>query len=229
MSSPWPPTLGATNLSSSNLPIPDPAAFRALTAQLDRFPALVFAGETTDLKRQLASVSNSDAFLLQGGDCAESFAEFSSDNIRDLFKVILQMAAVLTFAGRRPVAKVGRVAGQLVKPRSKPEETRDGESLHSYRGYIVNAIEFNGPARAPDPQRMLQSHNQSAATLNIVRALAQGGLADLHNVGEWMVGVINDPHLTERYDSHCDPRLNADQALELAFLVAATLRDHAST
>ena len=128
------------------------------------------------------------AFLLQGGDCAESFAEFSANNIRDTFRVLLQMAVVLTFGAAMPVVKVGRMAGQFAKPRSRRYRDRDGVTLPSYRGDIVNGIEFTAAARAPDPQRMIQAYSQSAATLNLLRAFAQGGYADLHNVHRWNAG-----------------------------------------
>ena len=153
--------------------------------KLASYPPLVFAGEARKLKAQLAEVAEGRAFLLQGGDCAESFAEFSADNIRDTFKVMLQMAVVLTFSAKCPVVKIGRMAGQFAKPRSAPTETVDGVELPSYRGDIVNGFEFTDAARVPDPERMLQGYLQSAATLNLLRAFSQGGYADITRVHSW--------------------------------------------
>ena len=144
-----------------------------------RFPPLVFAGEARNLKKALARVAKGEAFLLQGGDCAESFAEHGANNIRDFFRVFLQMAVVLTYAGAVPVVKIGRIAGQFAKPRSSPTEKIDGVELPSYRGDIVNDIAFTKEARIPDPQRQLMAYRQSAATLNLLRAFATGGFANL--------------------------------------------------
>jgi len=163
-------------------------------------PPLVFAGEARKLKAHLARVSEGKAFLLQGGDCAESFAEFSANNIRDTFKVLLQMAVVLTFAASCPVVKVGRMAGQFAKPRSEPTETQDGVALPSYRGDIVNNIEFLPESREPDPDRMVQAYNQAAATLNLLRAFAQGGFADLHQVHQWNLDFVDDSPQGEEYE-----------------------------
>jgi len=138
--------------------------------ELSKYPPLVFAGEVRQLKASLADVVNGKAFLLQGGDCAESFAEFNAVNIRDMFKVMLQMAVVLTFAGGCPIVKVGRLAGQFAKPRSSDYEEMDGLKLPSYRGDIINDIEFTEEARIPNPKRMLKAYNQSAATMNLLRA-----------------------------------------------------------
>ncbi|HYM03407.1 MAG TPA: 3-deoxy-7-phosphoheptulonate synthase, partial [Stellaceae bacterium] len=159
---------------------PDEAALRAVEATLRRRPPLVFAGEARRLKQALGEVAEGRAFLLQGGDCAESFAEFHPDNIRDTFRVLLQMAVVLTYGAACPVVKVSRMAGQFAKPRSADNETQGGVTLPSYRGDIVNGMEFNAAARRPDPQRMVEAYSQSAATLNLLRAFAQGGYADLH-------------------------------------------------
>ena len=178
---------------------PDAEALEAVEKQLQRMPPLVFAGEARNLKRQLGRVAEGQAFLLQGGDCAESFAEFHPDNIRDTFRVLLQMAVVLTFGATLPVVKVGRLAGQFVKPRSEPTETVGAETLPSYRGDMVNGIEFTAAARAPDPDRLLQGYNQSAATLNLIRAFAQGGYADLHKVHQWNLGFVDDSPLAEQY------------------------------
>ncbi len=176
----------------------DEAALQAVEAQLAKYPPLVFAGEARTLKRKLADVSRGNAFLLQGGDCAESFSEFSADNIRDTFKVMLQMAMVLTFGAKVPVVKIGRVAGQMAKPRSAPTEVRDGVELPSYRGDIVNGFDFTPEARIPDPQRMLQAYTQAAASLNLLRAFSTGGFADVHRVHAWTLG-FTDHEDAERY------------------------------
>ncbi len=173
---------------------PDPAALVEVEATLGGFPPLVFAGEARNLTAKLAEVADGRAFLLQGGDCAESFAEFHPDKIRDTFKVLLQMAVALTFGAQLPVIKMGRLAGQFAKPRSAPTETIDGVELPSYRGDIINGMEFDAAAREPDPRRILQAYSQAAATLNLVRAFAQGGYADLHRVHSWNMGfVVNSP------------------------------------
>lgn len=178
---------------------PDPQALAEVEKQLASFPPLVFAGEARSLKRALARVSAGEAFLLQGGDCAESFAEHGADNIRDFFRVILQMAVVLTFAAASPVVKVGRIAGQFAKPRSSPTEKRGGKELPSYRGDIVNGIEFTEEARRPDPRRQIEAYRQSAATLNLLRAFAQGGYANLGSVHKWMLGSLKDSPQSRRY------------------------------
>ncbi len=163
----------------------DQAALARATDTLTGYPPLVFAGEARALTAELAKVSEGKAFLLQGGDCAESFAEFHPNNIRDTFRVLLQMAVVLTFASKLPTVKVGRMAGQFAKPRSSDIEEIDGVSLPSYRGDIINDIEFGAEGRAPDPERMIKAYNQSAATLNLLRAFSQGGYANLHQVHAW--------------------------------------------
>jgi 3-deoxy-7-phosphoheptulonate synthase len=178
---------------------PDAAALQNVEEQLAGFPPLVFAGEARKLKRALAKVSAGEAFLLQGGDCAESFAEHSADNIRDFFRLFLQMAVVLTFAGGSPVVKVGRVAGQFAKPRSASTESVDGVELPSYRGDIVNDIAFTPESRTPDPQRQLSAFRQSAATLNLIRAFATGGYANLENAHRWMLGFVKDSPQSSRY------------------------------
>jgi len=183
---------------------PDPAALAEVEARMATYPPLVFAGEARKLKKQLAAVANGEAFLLQGGDCAESFSEHGADNIRDFFRVFLQMAVVLTFAGAQPVVKVGRIAGQFAKPRSSENETRDGVTLLSYRGDIINGTEFTEAARVPDPARQEMAYRQSAATLNLLRAFAQGGYANLENVHKWMVGFISDSPQAERYKALAD-------------------------
>jgi 3-deoxy-7-phosphoheptulonate synthase len=178
---------------------PDPQALAEVESQLAGYPPLVFAGEARKLKRQLAKVAAGEAFLLQGGDCAESFAEHSADNIRDFFRVFLQMAVVLTFAGASPVVKVGRIAGQFAKPRSAPTETIDGVELPSYRGDIVNDFDFTETARVPDPARQIMVYRQSAATLNLIRAFATGGYANLENAHRWMLGFLKDSPQSSRY------------------------------
>ena len=171
---------------------PDAAALRVVEAQLSRMPPLVFAGEARKLKRELGKVAAGEAFLLQGGDCAESFAEFSADNIRDTFKVILQMAIVLTWGAKLPVVKIGRVAGQFAKPRSAATEVVGGQELPSYRGDIINGFDFTADARIPDPARMLQAYTQAAASLNLLRAFASGGFADMHRVQSWISGFTEE-------------------------------------
>jgi 3-deoxy-7-phosphoheptulonate synthase len=177
----------------------DQKALEAVETRLKTHPPLVFAGEARNLSAQLAQVCQGKAFLLQGGDCAESFAEVHPDIIRDTFRVLLQMAVVLTYAAAMPVVKVGRIAGQFAKPRSDDTETRDGVTLPSYRGDIVNAMEFTAEARANDPQRLMQAYAQAAATLNLLRAFASGGYADLHNVHRWTLGFIAGSPSSERY------------------------------
>lgn len=167
---------------------PDLDAVRAVEARLAQLPPLVFAGETRKLKRALGEVAEGRAFLLQGGDCAESFSEFSADNIRDTFKVLLQMAVVLTWGAKLPVVKIGRMAGQFAKPRSAPTEVVNGVELPSYRGDIINGFEPTAEARVPDPNRMLQAYTQAAATLNLLRAFSTGGFADMHRVQSWISG-----------------------------------------
>ncbi len=183
---------------------PDPDALRAVEAQLSGFPPLVFAGEARKLKRALAKVAAGEAFLLQGGDCAESFAEHSADNIRDFFRVFLQMAVVLTFAGSSPVVKLGRIAGQFAKPRSSPTERIGEVDLPSYRGDIVNDNAFTAEARRPDPRRQIEAYRQSAATLNLLRAFATGGYANLDNVDRWMLGFSKDSAQSSRYRELAD-------------------------
>jgi len=190
---------------------PEAAALAEVEKQLATFPPLVFAGEARELKAKLARVAQGDAFLLQGGDCTESFAEHRADAIRDFFRVFLQMAIVLTYAGGSPVVKLGRVAGQFAKPRSSPTEVQNGKELPSYRGDIVNGIEFDETARVPDPNRMLMAYRQSAATLNLIRAFAQGGYANLEHVHQWNLGFVKDSPAGHRYQ-------------ELAEHIAETLR-----
>ena len=183
---------------------PDAGALADVEAQLATFPPLVFAGEARNLKKSLARVAKGEAFLLQGGDCAESFAEHGANNIRDFFRVFLQMAVVLTYAGALPVVKVGRIAGQFAKPRSSPTEKIDGKELPSYRGDIINDIAFTESARTPDPQRQLMAYRQSTATLNLLRAFATGGYANLASVHQWMLGFLKDSPQSRRYKELAD-------------------------
>jgi len=178
---------------------PDPARLEAVEKELRGLPPLVFAQEIRNLKQSLAKVSQGEGFLLQGGDCAESFSEFSANKIRDTFKVLLQMAVVLTFAGRRPVTKIARMAGQFAKPRSAEYEDVDGVSLLSYRGDIINSASASAAARIADPERMLRAYNQSASTLNLLRAFAQGGFADLHQVHRWNMSFVEASPSKQRY------------------------------
>ncbi|MFZ0559235.1 MAG: 3-deoxy-7-phosphoheptulonate synthase class II, partial [Methylovirgula sp.] len=183
---------------------PDAVALADVERQLGTFPPLVFAGEARKLKALLAKASKGEAFLFQGGDCAESFAEHAADNIRDFFRVFLQMAVVMTFAAALPVVKVGRIAGQFAKPRSEPMEVKDGVALPSYRGDIVNEIAFTEAARIADPVRQLMAYRQSAATLNLIRAFASGGYANLENAHRWMLGFIKDSPQSARYQELAD-------------------------
>ena len=180
---------------------PDLAHLAKVEHYLAEQPPLVFAGEARALKADLARVSRGEAFLLQGGDCAESFTEFRTRHIRDTFKVMLQMAVALTFAGQCPVVKIGRIAGQFAKPRSEDTETISGQSLPSYRGDIINDIAFTPESRIPDPERMIRAYNQSTSTLNLIRAFAQGGLADLQQVHKWNLDFVEKSPLSQRYQS----------------------------
>ena len=184
------------------LPVyPDAGELARAEETLANYPPLVFAGEARRLKEHLGGVAEGKAFLLQGGDCAESFAEFHANNIRDTFRVLLQMAVVLTFGAACPVVKLGRMAGQFAKPRSAPTEVQGDIELPSYRGDIVNAIEFDEAARVPDPERLLRAYNQSAATLNLLRAFAQGGFADLHKVHQWNLQFLAGSPQGKRYEA----------------------------
>jgi 3-deoxy-7-phosphoheptulonate synthase len=182
----------------------DPLALADAEAQLQGYPPLVFGGEVRQLKATLGDVAAGKAFLLQGGDCAETFKEFHAVKIRDTFRVLLQMAVILTFAGQLPVVKVGRMAGQFAKPRSSDTETRNGETLPSYRGDLINGFDFTPDDRQPNPQRMVQGYHQSAATLNLLRAFAQGGYADLHQVHRWTLDFIEADPLAQRYQELAD-------------------------
>ena len=183
---------------------PDPQALADVEARLATYPPLVFAGEARKLKANLADVAHGNGFLLQGGDCAESFAEHGADNIRDFFRAFLQMAVILTYAAKSPVVKVGRIAGQFAKPRSASTETINGKELPSYRGDIINGIDFDEASRLPDPMRLEMAYRQSAATLNLLRAFAQGGFANLEHVHRWMLGFVSDSPQGHRYEALAD-------------------------
>ncbi|HKH80776.1 MAG TPA: 3-deoxy-7-phosphoheptulonate synthase class II [Methylovirgula sp.] len=200
----WSPESWRTKPMEQAPVFPDAAALADVERQLSTFPPLVFAGEARKLKSLLGKASKGEAFLFQGGDCAESFAEHAADNIRDFFRVFLQMAVVMTFGAALPVVKVGRIAGQFAKPRSEPMETKGGVSLPSYRGDIVNDIAFTEAARTPDPVRQLDAYRQSAATLNLLRAFASGGYANLENAHRWMLGFIKDSPQSARYQELAD-------------------------
>src|SRR5882762_8958837 len=188
---------------------PDQAALEDVERQLAGVPPLVFAGEARNLKKALGKVAMGEGFLLQGGDCAEAFTEasannVSANNIRDFLRVVLQMAVVLTYAAALPVVKVGRIAGQFAKPRTSPTEKKNGVELPSYRGDIVNDFAFTAQARVPDPQRQLTAYRQSAATLNLLRAFATGGFANLGSVHQWMLGFLKDSPQSRRYKELAD-------------------------
>ena len=202
---------------------PDAAALADVEERLRSTPPLVFAGEARRLRQRLARVCEGHAFLLQGGDCAESFAEFHPDTVRDTFRVLLQMAVVLTYGAKMPVIKVGRLAGQFAKPRSSDTETVDGTTLPAYRGDMINGMPFEEGVRTPAPKRMLQAYGQSASTLNLIRALAQGGYADLHAVHRWNLGFVAESTQGARY------RAMADQIGEtLDFMAACGLTEETS-
>ncbi|WP_084958559.1 class II 3-deoxy-7-phosphoheptulonate synthase [Thermoactinospora rubra] len=179
---------------------PDRAALDRVVSELSSLPPLVFAGECDQLKAELAAVGRGEAFVLQGGDCAETFAGATADNVRNKLKTLLQMAIVLTYAGRVPVVKIGRLAGQFAKPRSKPTETRDGVTLPAYRGDMVNGFEFTAEARTPDPQRLLRAYHSSAVTLNLARAFTKGGYADLRQVHAWNQDFVAESPAGRRYE-----------------------------
>ena len=195
----------------------DEAALASVEGKLASYPPLVFAGEARRLKSHMAAVSRGEAFMLQGGDCAESFEQFSADAIRDTFKVMLQMAMVLTYGAKVPVVKVGRMAGQFAKPRSAPTEVKDGQELPSYRGDIINELAFTPEARIPNPDKMLQAYTQAAATLNLLRAFSTGGFADIHRVHSWTLG-FTDSDEAEKYRAMAQEISNA-----LDFMSAAGL------
>ncbi|OUS04981.1 3-deoxy-7-phosphoheptulonate synthase [Rhodobacterales bacterium 52_120_T64] len=201
----------------------DSAALTRVEEKLASYPPLVFAGEARRLTRQLGEVAEGRAFLLQGGDCAESFGEFNADLIRDTFKVMLQMAVVLTFGAKKPVVKIGRMAGQFAKPRSADTETIDGVELPSYRGDIINGFDFTPEARIPSADRMLQAYTQSAASLNLLRAFSEGGFADIKRVHQWTLDSTKD---TEGYEEYHELANRIGESL--AFIESAGAGDAAS-
>src|ERR1700758_3609480 len=188
---------------------PDKAALATVERRLSTFPPLVFAGEARSLKKALGRVAAGEGFLLQGGDCAEAFTEHSANNvsannIRDFLRVFLQMAVVLTYAAALPVVKVGRIAGQFAKPRTSPMEIRSGKELPSYRGDIINGVDFDEASRRPDPERQIEAFRHSAATLNLLRAFVQGGYANLANVRQWTLGFVKDSPQSHHYEELAD-------------------------
>lgn len=194
---------------------PNSEQLKQVEKELNSAPPLVFAEETRSLYKSLADVCEGKAFLLQGGDCAESFSDFNATNIRDTFKTILQMAVVLTYGGKCPVVKIARMAGQYAKPRSSDYETFDGKTLPSYRGDIINSFEFTEEARIPDPQRLMKAYHHSAATLNLLRAFAQGGLADLHQVHRWNMSFVAANPLKDKFQQVADKIQEALEFMEV--------------
>src|SRR3546814_8721087 len=197
MAATWTPETWRTKPVRQVPAYPDGNTLKQVEETLRGYPPLVFAGEARQLRASLAQVAEGKSFLLQGGDCAESFAEFRADNIRDTFRVLLQMAVVLTYGASCPVVKVGRMAGQFAKPRSADDETVGDVTLPSYRGDNINGMDFTSAARLPDPERMLKAYTQAAATLNLLRAFAMGGYADLHEVHRWNLGFRSEEHTSE--------------------------------
>jgi len=196
----WTPSSWRTFPIKQQPTYPDQERLKEVEAKLSLYPPLIFAGEARTLKENLAKVGRGEAFLLQGGDCAESFSDFNANTIKNLFKLMLQMNMVLMYSTGKPVIKVGRIAGQFAKPRSSDFEEIDGVKLPSYRGDIINSIKFTQEDRVPNPENMLQAYNQSAATMNILRAFSRGGLADLNMVHQWNLDFIKDNPLGQRYD-----------------------------
>ena len=197
----WSPESWRLRIASQMPSYPDASKVREVEARLAGYPPLVFAGEARQLKAKLARVAEGRAFLLQGGDCAESFGDFRANTIRDNFRILLQMAVILTFSEKLPVIKVGRVAGQFAKPRSNDNETRGEQTLPAYRGDIINGFDFTPESRIPNPERMERAYVQSAATLNLLRAFAQGGYADLHQVHAWNLGFVQKSAQNSLYES----------------------------
>ncbi|MDZ4737647.1 MAG: 3-deoxy-7-phosphoheptulonate synthase class II [Rhodospirillaceae bacterium] len=222
MTATWSPDSWRSKPISQMPEYPDADRLAAVEATLRTYPPLVFAGEARRLTDALGRVADGKAFLLQGGDCAESFAEFHANNIRDTFRVLLQMAIVLTFGAALPVVKVGRMAGQFAKPRSTPTEKQGDVELPSYRGDIVNAIDFDLASRQPDPERLLRAYNQAAATLNLLRAFAQGGFADLHKVHRWTLDFVADSPQGHRYAELADRLSETLNFMEACGLTAET-------
>ena len=218
MTTTWTPGTWRAHEAMQQPDWPDDDALDRVVAELRRLPPLVFAGEARSLTEDLAEVAEGRAFLLQAGDCAESFEAFSADAIRDKLRIVLQMAVILTYTSGVPVVKVGRIAGQFAKPRSSPTETSDGVALPSYRGDIINGIDFSELDRNPDPQRMHMAYRQAAATLNLLRAFSQGGYANLEHVHQWNLGFVRDSPAGHRYQE-----LSDDIAQTLRFMRAIGL------
>jgi len=208
---------------------PDLDELREVETTLKGYPPLVFAGEARRLKQRLGDVAMGKAFLMQGGDCAESFKEFHPDNIRDMFRVMMQMAVVLTYGAGQPVVKVGRIAGQFGKPRSSPVEIRDGVELPSYRGDNINGMEFDPETRRPDPQRLLKAYGQSASTMNLLRAFATGGYANLRNIHKWTLGFVDGSEQTAKYKALCEKIEDALDFMEACGVTPASTPQMAAT
>ncbi|MCK4875527.1 MAG: 3-deoxy-7-phosphoheptulonate synthase class II [Sulfurimonas sp.] len=221
----WSPTSWREKPILQQPTYPNKDELKRVLKELENYPPLVFAGEAIRLKDQLGDVSRGDAFLLQGGDCAESFSEFHADNIRDTFKVLMQMAVVMTYAGGVPVVKVGRLGGQFAKPRSSNTETFDGVTLDSYRGDIINGVEFTKEARTPDPERMIQAYNQASATQNLLRAFATGGLADLHQVHQWNLDFAHKSEVSEKYEKLAEEIENSLRFMKACGITSKTYRN----
>jgi len=208
---------------------PDMQHLADVEKTLKGYPPLVFAGEARRLKKRLGEVALGNSFLLQGGDCAESFKEFHPDNLRDMFRVMMQMAVVLTYGAGQPIVKVGRIAGQFGKPRSSPTETRDGVTLPSYRGDNINAMPFTPEDRMPDPERLLKAYGQSAATLNLLRAFSTGGYANLRNIHKWTLGFVGGSEQTEKYKKLCNKIADALDFMEACGVTPESTPQMAST
>ncbi|WP_332066223.1 class II 3-deoxy-7-phosphoheptulonate synthase [Bartonella sp. CB189] len=224
----WSPNSWRTRPIKQVPTYPNKSALEEVERKLRSYPPLVFAGEARDLRSELATVVEGQAFLLQGGDCAESFAEHKADNIRDFFRVFLQMAIVLTFGSFKPIVKVGRIAGQFAKPRSFEIEKKGEIELPVYRGDIINGIDFNADSRIPDPQRMSMAYRQSAATLNLLRAFSQGGYANLENIHTWMLSFISNSPQGERYEllaKRISEAINFMRSIGITYKANSVLRE----
>ena len=220
----WSPTSWREKPILQQPTYPNKDELNRVLSELKNYPPLVFAGEARSLKSQLGNVAEGRAFLLQGGACAESFSEFHADNIRDTFKALMQMAVVMTYAGGLPVVKVGRLGGQFAKPRSSDTETLDGVTLDSYRGDIINGVEFTKDARVPDPERMIKAYNQAAATQNLLRAFASGGLADLHQVHKWTLDFAHQSEVSKKYEKLAEDIENSLRFMEACGVTSRTYR-----
>ncbi|HFB54427.1 MAG TPA: 3-deoxy-7-phosphoheptulonate synthase class II, partial [Hellea balneolensis] len=208
---------------------PDTDHLADVEKTLSGYPPLVFAGEARRLTERLGDVALGNAFLMQGGDCAESFREFHPDNLRDMFRVMMQMAVVLTYGGGKPVVKVGRIAGQFAKPRSSPTETRDGVTLPSYRVDNIYGMDFTPEARIPDPERLLKAYGQSASTLNLLRAFSTGGYANLRNIHKWTLGFVGNSEQTKKYQALCDKISDAMDFMQACGVTPESTPQMAST